>query len=375
MRNGLHDTAVPCSSDPLAAAWCVADIAYALAPARDADGSVPDTEIAALAAVGLLHAPLPAVLGGQALGATPATTLPLRDVLRVLGGASLPLGRLYEGHVNAVRLVMRYGTPHQLRLLGQEADARRLSAVWNAESGDGLHLVDGRLRGGKIYTSGVGMVRRPLLTATTPAGVVMLLPDVAAIHADLSGWTPLGMRASLTGAADFSGLAVAPDEIVGVAGDYYRAPLFSGGAWRVIAVQLGAVERLVALYADQMQHRGRAADAVQRARFAEAVTACEAARLWTARAAMVAEDARLPAGEIDAFVNLARHGFERAAIDVMGCVQRGVGLSAMLRPSPIERIVRDLTTYLRQPGLDAGIDAAAGWALADRAMHADIGTA
>ena len=109
---------------------------------------------------------------------------------------------------------------------------------------------------------------------------------------------------------------------------------------------------------------------VRGARFAEAVTAREAARLWTARAATLAEDQRQAADTIDGFVNLARHAFERAALDVMAAVQAGVGLTAMLRPNPIERIVRDLKTYLRQPGLDA----AAGWALANDAMHADIGS-
>ena len=202
------------------------------------------------------------------MGSTMATTLRLRDVLRVIGGASLPLGRLYDGHVNAARLVTRYGTANQLALLRCEADAGRLSAVWNAQSGDGLTLADGCLHGTKIYTSRVGLVRRPLMTAATPAGQVMVIADVGSTRADLTAWTPLGMRASLTGMGDFTGLSVAPSEIVGLPGNYYRAPLFIGGAWRVLAVQLGAVERLVALYAEAMQERSRADDPVQRARCA-----------------------------------------------------------------------------------------------------------
>jgi hypothetical protein len=34
---------------------------------------------------------------------------------------------------------------------------------------------------------------------------------------------------------------------------------------------------------------------------------------------------------------------------VMETVQRGVGLTSFVRPHPIERISRDLATYLRQP--------------------------
>ncbi|WP_207793788.1 acyl-CoA dehydrogenase, partial [Polymorphobacter multimanifer] len=221
--------------------------------------------------------------------------------------------------------------------------------------------------------SGTGMVRRPLLTAGTPQGVLMLLADVQAARNDLSSWTPLGMRASLPGSVDFTGIAVGAAEIVGEAGDYYCSPHFAGGAWRVLAVQLGSIERLVSLYRSQMVDRNRTEDPVQRARFGEAVAALETARLWTAGAAAIAEDARRPGDEIDAFVNLARHGFERAALDVIERVQRGIGLSTMLRPNPIERIVRDLATYLRQPFPDAALDSAAIWALAERPMHRDIG--
>jgi hypothetical protein len=52
-----------------------------------------------------------------------------------------------------------------------------------------------------------------------------------------------------------------------------------------------------------------------------------------------------------------------AATDEAGrrFAQRSVGLQAFLRPNPIERMSRDLATYLRQPGPDRALtDAAAG---------------
>lgn len=355
------------------AAERVAVLAYGLAGLRDADGAVPDTEIAALFAEGLLHAPLPPTLGGLSLGIAADTALLLRDVLRVIGGASLSLGRLYEGHVNAVKLIARYGTHSQLEQIAGECDAGRLSAVWNAQAGSGLRFDGGVLAGGKIYCSGIGLVHRAVLTATAADGVQMLMPDVSAAPADLSAWTPLGMRATLTGEGIFTGIAVAADACIGKAGDYYRAPLFAGGAWRVLAVQLGALERLVALYRLQMQERGRSEDPVQRARFGETVALLETARLWVARTACVAEDPQQEPTEVAALVNLGRKAFEHAALAICERVERGVGLSAMLRPNPVERIVRDLRTYLRQPFADAALDAAALWALEGRPMHTDMG--
>ena len=80
--------------------------------------------------------------------------------------------------------------------------------------------------------------------------------------------------------------------------------------------------------------------------------AVETARLWVAQAATIAEaplGSRAPE-QLVAYVNLARLAVEAAALDLMQLVQRSVGLQAFLRPNPIERISRDLATYLRQPG-------------------------
>lgn len=50
---------------------------------------------------------------------------------------------------------------------------------------------------------------------------------------------------------------------------------------------------------------------------------------------------------------------ERAALDVIEAVQRGAGLQVFIRPDPIERICRDLATYLRQPVPDLAMSNAA----------------
>jgi alkylation response protein AidB-like acyl-CoA dehydrogenase len=184
----------------------------------------------------------------------------------------------------------------------------------------------------------------------------------------------MGMAASATGHVDFTGLHVSSSEIVGAPGDYYRSPYFAGGAWRVLAVQLGGLERLVAEFRNAVKNSGKADDPVQRARFGETVARLGTARLWSGRAALMAEDDSRDPATVDAFVNLARHSFERAALDIIERVQRGIGLSAMLRPARVELVMRDLLTYLRQPFPDGALDAAARWSLdTDADMHSDIG--
>jgi alkylation response protein AidB-like acyl-CoA dehydrogenase len=184
--------------------------------------------------------------------------------------------------------------------------------------------------------------------------------------ADLSGWKAQGMRASATGAVDFTGVGVELIEIVGSDGDYERQPWFSGGAWRFAAVHLGGMERLLDLLRSHLQETNRGQDPHQAARLGQAAMATETASLWVARAATLAEpvpESTAPE-QLVAYVNLARLAVEAAALDLMQLVHRSVGLQAFLRPNPIERISRDLATYLRQPGPDRTLINAAAWVLA-----------
>ena len=231
-----------------------------------------------------------------------------------------------------------------------------------------------RLRGRKILASGAGRIERPLVTATDGEGRrLMIMPRLdAAERADLSQWTAHGMRASATGAVDFTGVVVDPAEIVGGDGDYERQPTFSGGAWRFAAVHQGGMERLFDLLRDHLRRAGRDRDPHQAARVGEAGVATQTARLWVERAAAIAEDADRDAEQIVAYVNLARTAVERAGLALMELVHRSVGLQGFMRPNPIERFSRDLATYLRQPGPDRALTGAAAWMLANDAPAADL---
>ena len=176
------------------------------------------------------------------------------------------------------------------------------------------------------------------------------------------------MRGSATGNVDFTDIVVAPDDILGQPGDYLRSPYFRGGAWRVLAVQLGGVEAVLDLYKTQLRCSPHRDNPVQLARFGSAAMAAETARLWVARAGALAEG-EVEEGEvekaeaIDAYVDLARNAFEAAALDVVACAEKAIGLKAFTRPNPLERVVRDLQTYLRQPALDASLLSAASFQL------------
>jgi alkylation response protein AidB-like acyl-CoA dehydrogenase len=353
----------------------VAVKAFARACEYDEDGAYPAADVAALHESGLLTAVLPVKIGGAGL-----TGLSLSEVLRSIGSGSLPLGRLFEGHVNALDLVLRYGNDRRVQLVAEEAQAGKLFGVWNTDDANGLRLIHrhGRswLEGRKVLASGAGHIERPLVTATDENGRrLIVLPKLGTPdRADVSRWTAHGMRASATGAVDFTGVEIEPMEIVGGEGDYERQPWFSAGAWRFAAVHLGGMERLFDLLRRHLQETNRGQDPHQAARLGRAAMAVETGRLWVAQAASTTEGplgSRAPE-QLVAYVNLARLAVEAAALDLMQLAQRSVGLQAFMRPNPIERISRDLATYLRQPGPDRALTDAAAWVLAQPVGAQDL---
>ena len=134
------------------------------------------------------------------------------------------------------------------------------------------------------------------------------------------------------------------------------------------------METLLRLLRQHLRRTQRGGDPHQAARLGEAAIAAETARLWVERAAQMAEEGeglRAP-DRVVAYVNLARLAVERAGLDLMQLVQRSVGLQSFMRPHPIERVSRDLATYLRQPGPDRALTNAAAWALAQEEATFDI---
>ena len=52
---------------------------------------------------------------------------------------------------------------------------------------------------------------------------------------------------------------------------------------------------------------------------------------------------------------MCRHAVQEACDLILGLSVQSVGVSGVLAPHPLERLVRDLTTYLRQPAADAAL--------------------
>jgi alkylation response protein AidB-like acyl-CoA dehydrogenase len=326
----------------------------------------PTKEFGWLAAEGWLAAPLPRRLGGLGLGTERGSTLALLQTLKEVGRGQLPVGRIYEGHVNALQLIQLFGTPEQIERYAADAGRHgRIFGVWNAEGKTGgLQFVaagDGRwrLEGGKLFASGLGHVDRPIVTGRMPDGgwqMCVLPMDEAATRADHSWWKPLGMERTVSGAVDFSGVEVGSETLIGPPDTYYREPWFNGGSIRFTSVQLGGAEAIYDCTRAFLRETGMADHPAQRARIAEMAVAIESGNLWLHGAAAMAERPPEDAPAITAYAGMARIAIEQICLDVIRGAERCVGARGLIRPWPFERMIRDLTMYLRQPAPDVIVE-------------------
>jgi alkylation response protein AidB-like acyl-CoA dehydrogenase len=326
----------------------------------DSTASFPVASFRRLQRAGLFMAPVPVEFGGFGMHAS-ADSQALFRLLHVLGYADLSLGRIFEAHVNAIEFIREYGTPRQMEAAALAVQAGDLFALWVTDSPDqGVRLSrDMTLSGEKWFCSAAGSARQALITAQTDAGSQMLMVAVAGVPVTDRGVKLAGMRAAATGSVDLNGFTLREDALIGAPGDYLREPAFSTGAWRSSAVALGGLAALIDAARDQLCARGRADHPFQRMRFGQSVIAHETGRLWLLEAVKRVDSA--PADEAVAYVNLARTAVETACLDALRHVQRSLGLAAFVQGSHVERIARDLATYLRQPAPDDVLLEAAGY--------------
>jgi len=116
-----------------------------------------------------------------------------------------------------------------------------------------------------------------------------------------------------------------------------------------------------------LQSLNRTDDPYQAARLGQMAIAVESGNLWLqGAAARIADyapefggranrtaDARTE--QLVNYVNMARTAIEQICIDVIQLCERSVGTRGLLPPHPMERIIRDLSLYLRQPAFDEAL--------------------
>lgn len=389
MKSGIQTKYAPAErpiAELLSIAAKMSDEMAAEARLTDKTDSFPAGTFAALARNGLLQAVFPTEFGGNGFGIEGDSSVELLTLLKSFGYGNLVVGRIFEGHFNAAQLIGEFGTARQIeRFAGEAIRNNHIFGVWNTEAGDGVKISphgDGkyRLDGAKTFASGVGYVNRPIVTGRTPDGgwQMFVVPlDAVETKVDDSWWNPIGMQSSRSYRVDFTGVILSADDLIGAPDDYYRQPFFSGGAIRFAAVQLGAAEKLFDLTRTFLRELNRTDDAFQQMRLGEMAMAIESGVLLMRESAKIFDDYRRdknPA-KIDAVLSYAgmmRTAIERVCQDVMLAATRSIGSRGLLKSYHFERIIRDLTMYLRQAAPDATLTGIGKHVLQSEARSVDL---
>ena len=109
-------------------AKAIADGAFEEAAKTDSVESFPVETLRRIADAQLLSAPLPENFGGINLGTASGTNHALLQILKHCGRGNLVVGRVFEGHFNALLLIRLFGSNEQLESCAADAETASFSA-------------------------------------------------------------------------------------------------------------------------------------------------------------------------------------------------------------------------------------------------------
>ena len=263
-----------------------------------------------------------------------------------VGSRDLTLARLVEGHADAVRILGEAGCAARPGLYGVWASRSAGTGLEATRAGDGW-----RLRGELRFASGVDVVDRALVTASTDEGEYLLF-DVAAdrFRPDRSTWRTPAMDASrsFTVHADL----VTTEEPVGGGGFYLGRRGFALGGLGVAAVWAGGARSVVDQVATGLRRFSPTPHQLRRVGLMDQ-------QVWQARTVLDHVAGRLD-GDPDlppaAPVAAARTSVVDACEQVVVEAGRVVGPGGLSTDERLGRTLADLTLYVRQHHVDATLE-------------------
>jgi alkylation response protein AidB-like acyl-CoA dehydrogenase len=349
----------------------------ARADAYDAAAQFPAEDFRDLHRAGLGAPCVARRFGGLGLGpGSDAATLWKMTV--ALARANMSLARCWEGHTNAQMLIGALGSPEQKERWFEGIVFR--GDIWVAWSGEPQARVPGQtsafgtslrkaaggyvLSGTKAYATSAGHAHWAILlvNAAGPGGArhasgaadeLYLFGcnlDQPGVTFDRSWWNPIGMRATVSYAVRFDDVFIPEEDVIGVPGQYlnegwqtrfspHYAASFLGGAEAAYEYALASVRK---------QHRDN--DPYVLHHIAEMALNIETAHLWLQYAGGLWDSHKLT--EAKAAAAKVRYLVEKLSTETVDHCIRACGARALIKPSPVERIVRDLSIYVRHDNAD-----------------------
>jgi alkylation response protein AidB-like acyl-CoA dehydrogenase len=343
----------------------------------DSAAQFPAADFDDLFTAGLNAPTVPVQHGGLGIGPLHEDALTLWLMTKELAKADLSLGRCWEGHANSLVLIDAMGTPEQkARWFAGVVERGEKWVAWSGEPrapkpgeqrfGTSLARTDGGwlLNGSKVFaTSATGAQWAILLVnpagpggarhaESEPGSLLMLACRMSepGVTVDESWWDPVGMRATVSHLVRFDDVFLPDDDVIGPPGAYLRGNWQTAFIPQYAASFLGAAEAAYEYAIDYVMRQGKTADPYVQQRIGTMAVNVESAYLWLRHVAGLwdsgnSDEARLAGSR-------ARHVVEHLALETVDNCVRACGARSLVRPSPIERILRDLTFYVRHDNDD-----------------------
>lgn len=264
----------------------------------------------------------------------------LLEALMSLGRADIPLSRLVEGHVDALRILAEAGAV---------ARPGALYGVWASRSG-GTGLSgwpqEGscwRVRGRLLFASGAGILDRALVTVWPgPDTHVLLDTDVADWPFDTTDWRTRAMERTRSHQVQLDRNITA--HRVGEDDFYLGRPGFFPGGIGVAAVWAGGAARVL----DLLGAVGTANPAKQ-LRWGHVRTDLATAVAMIRQAGLGLQDGP---DQVQAAATLCRAGVGAATRRILEQVRAIAGAAGLAYDEQLSRAVDDLTMYIAQQSQD-----------------------
>jgi hypothetical protein len=322
----------------------------AVAAEGDRAPRFPAAAFAALAEAGVLIATVGSIRAEAPVG-------PEWELVRRVAAADASVGRILDGHLNAVERLEVAAAPELREAeLAKLDDGERLLGVWGADPGPGegspARLVETGagtvLRGAKTFCSGAGGVAAALVMVgsndgTAPRLVLVECDERAELDRDW--YRAAGLRASESHLVRFDDAPVVA--VLGEPGELGREPWFSRDAMRTAATWAGMVDAAADAALAELAER-RAGEPLAQLAAGRIEAARGTVDAWLGHAAQAVDSG----DELWALSVRMRAEIDRAAKAVLETAAAACGSHPFVTGGDLDRGRRDLETFLLQHRLE-----------------------
>lgn len=350
----------------------------ARAPQYDRDICFPKENFQDLFSAGLLAAVVSPEFGGLGLGPYQRDVLTLWLITKEIAKVDLSMARCWEGHSNSLVLIEGIANEKQKRRwfsgvtqkgeiwVAWSGEPQARASSENVKFGTTTTKVDGGyiVNGNKAFATSAGGAQWAILLVSTagPGGArhstaavesqLLLACDLSdpSITVDKSWWNPIGMRATASHVVWFNQTFIPEENLIGRPGQYLLDGWQTCFIPHYAATFLGAAEAAYEFALEYVISQKKIADPYVQHHIAQSSINVETAYLWLQHVARMWETGRTDEAQIAG--SRARHIIEHLAEDTVKQCIRACGARSLNRPSPLERIYRDLSFYVRHDNDD-----------------------